>query len=145
MSRLGDKIVLEARLLVDTPFVHQGRLGGPSGGCDCAGMVKLICDTLGLEVEDRTDYARETDGTLHNLLSDSPNVVKVDTLQSGDMIEFWMSHRGKPQHISIYDGTTNSLIHALGTRKGGQVRVESFDQPFWQKRVVAYWRHKEAC
>ncbi len=57
-------LVMEiARSWVGTKFHHQGRR--KNVGVDCIGLIVGVAQELGLNVEDKTDYAREPkDGEL---------------------------------------------------------------------------------
>jgi hypothetical protein len=54
-------VIAEARKWLDTRWVHQGR---SSMGVDCAGMVVLVGQALGLPSEDMLGYRRSPDGVL---------------------------------------------------------------------------------
>lgn len=56
-----EDIYLEARKWIGTRWVHQGR---SKFGVDCAGMVILVGQALGLPAEDLQGYRRSPDGVV---------------------------------------------------------------------------------
>jgi cell wall-associated NlpC family hydrolase len=56
-----EDVIAEARKWIGTRWVHQGR--SPQG-VDCAGMVVLVGQALGLPTEDMLGYRRSPDGVL---------------------------------------------------------------------------------
>lgn len=54
-----EDVIAEARKWLGTRWVHQGR---SALGVDCAGMVVLVGQTLGLQAEDKLGYRRSPDG-----------------------------------------------------------------------------------
>jgi cell wall-associated NlpC family hydrolase len=52
-----DQVISEARSWIGTPWRHQGR--SRKRGVDCIGLLVVVARSFGLNVEDRTDYARD--------------------------------------------------------------------------------------
>jgi hypothetical protein len=98
------------------------RFGGndPSGGVDCSGLVRLMWSRLGLADLPRTAAAMALLG----------QPVALDALLPGDLVFF--NTRGRAHsHVGIYIGD-GSFVHAPARR--GQVKVESMDLAYWQRR-----------
>lgn len=133
---IADDIVSAARQLIDTPFVHQGRL--PGIGLDCAGLAIATATALGLPVADRTDYGRNPSGGLLEAALDAQPCLRriLSAPQPGDIL--LMRFAGDPQHLAILAGAT--MIHAWSTV--GKVCEHDFDAA-WQRRVVRVYRFIE--
>lgn len=107
-------IVETARLYLDTPYVHQGRLKGV--GVDCVGL--LICVARDIERIpadwDITGYARVPDGVqLMRRLRANAEEIEQSDMEPGDFI--CAAFREWPQHVGIlgdYQHGGLSLIHA---------------------------------
>jgi hypothetical protein len=128
MSRLGDSIqhaTDRAGQLVSNAMQSLGvpyRLGGTSAesGFDCSGFVRAMYQqTVGL-ILPRT-AAEQAAAT--------SRIEKAD-LKPGDLV-FFNTLRRSNSHVGIYVGEGN-FIHA--PRSGSQVRVESMNISYWQKR-----------
>ena len=140
----GIDIVIEARKMIGTPFKHQARVPGIKGGLDCVGLTVCIGRELGLEVKDRVDYARETDG---QILLDSLQMhcEKSEEMQIGDIVQFL---RGRTQwHVGVVSSLdpVPMMIHAKADiGGGGSVREDHMDAA-WRRRIVGIWRYKGAA
>ena len=140
-------IVAAARLLEGTPFVHQQRTPGRSGGIDCVGVPICVARLLALRHEDFRDYGREADGnTLEALMARCCEPVAVEAFDFGHILVFWIERRDRPQHVAIATSKT-TMIHAHQMFSGGAVREESIDTPpseqapfSWRDRIVSAWR-----
>lgn len=128
-----DHITTAARLLLDTPFKHQGRI--PGVALDCAGLVVAVAQALGLPVADQTGYSRSPSGGLLEAALDSqPCLQRIPgPAQEGDVV--LMRFKGDPQHLGIVAG--GNLIHAW--QVVGKVVEHRFD-PEWQRRTVRVYR-----
>lgn len=131
-----DAIVAVARAQLGTPFRHQGRL--PGIALDCAGLVVVVADQLGLPHADQTGYARQpSGGRLEAALASQPGLVRIDgEPQAGDVL--LMRFSGMPQHLGIC--TDDTLIHAW--EAAGKV-VEHRLDTVWRRRIVAVYRFIE--
>ena len=96
--------------------------GPEDGGFDCSGLVrKVFGDALGLSLPRRAaEMAKEGDKVARR------------ELKPGDLV-FFNTMRRTFSHVGIYVGD-NKFLHAPS--KGGQVRVESMDSAYWQKRFT---------
>lgn len=127
-SRIGDSIhratdraadlVLNAMGSLGVPY----RLGGTSAetGFDCSGFVRaMFQQTLGtLLPRTSAEQAAATDK------------IKKDELRPGDLV-FFNTMRRAYSHVGIYLGE-GKFIHA--PRTGAEVRVESMNVSYWQRR-----------
>ena len=130
----GQDIIAVAREFLKTPFVHQGRL--PGKALDCAGLVVVTAQRLGLEVIDVQDYSRlPNNGALEAMLDIQPSLHGVGRgeAQPGDVL--LMKFKKEPTHLGIHAG--DNLIHCW--QPVGMVCEHRFDEA-WQRRVVAVYR-----
>lgn len=113
-----DTTLGEALRLIGVPYKRGGK--SPDLGFDCSGFVSHVYEQgAGLVLP-------------HNAKAMSNEGEKVDkqALQPGDLV-FFNTMRRAFSHVGIYLGE-GMFVHA--PRKGTQVRVESMDQTYWQKR-----------
>jgi cell wall-associated NlpC family hydrolase len=126
-------IIREARRLVGTKYVHQGRLAGVA--CDCIGLPVLVARALGyLDAIPPADYARRPDGSrLQQALIDHLDHHDGPPLP-GDVV--LMTWRRMPMHVAIAgDGAEPfSLIHAYA---GAGKVVEHVADAAWRSRILA--------
>src|SRR5216684_1192655 len=96
-------IVAAARECIGTPFRHQGRRSGSSGGLDCAGMIIVVAHELGLATADydhtgyahlpgRSDVAQELDRMMDRVQGGLPDARDGDVLLMED--SGWATHTG---------------------------------------------------
>lgn len=129
----ADDIIAAARSALDTPFRHQGRRVGE--GMDCAGLLRHVCDILGVPCIDESGYPRRPyRGMIESSLDSQPSLKRAfDGLLPGDVL--LMRFAGEPQHIAIFTGT--GIIHAL--QSIGKVCEHGFTGP-WPRRLVRIYR-----
>jgi NlpC/P60 family putative phage cell wall peptidase len=130
-------VVTEARTWLGTRFHHQGRLKGV--GVDCAGLVVGVAEAMGLQVQDRTDYTRQPDGTMLQETCDAQLIqIALEDIRPGDVL--LMRFEQEPQHLAFvgdYEFGGLSLIHAYAqSRKVVETRLDDV----WLARVVAAYR-----
>lgn len=112
-----EDIVSAARLLIGTPYLHQGRVPGPEGGTDCIGVPVMVAwmrkmKPLSWNV---SGYRRIPDGhsLLRRLRAEMADEVTEEAMQPGDLAVFdWGRY---PHHVGIigdYHLGGLSLIHA---------------------------------
>lgn len=114
-------IVSAARALIGTPYRHQGRVAGESGGVDCIGVPVLVARSVGLRPPewDVRGYRRLPDGhsLLRGLRAQLGEEVSEDRVAPGDVLLLdWGRH---PHHVAIlgdYHFGGLSMIHADSTR-----------------------------
>lgn len=157
---MRDRIVEAARAWKGTPFVHQGRTKGPSGGVDCVGVVIEVARELGLSDFQTTDYTAQPDAAemqrlLEMHLDYVPAPAKLN-VRAGDVLWF---RAPEPQHLAIVteaavspDGLAwprMSMVHAF-SRIRGQDRalrrvglvVEGAVDQVWRARLHAAFRFR---
>lgn len=132
----GHDIIDAARVLIGTPFVHQGRIAGKA--LDCAGVVVAVASMLGIEHSDVQGYARIPTGLLKPALDSQSCIHEVSDFQAGDIL--LMRFKNEPQHLAIYSGET--IIHAWQII--GKVCEHRFDT-VWRNRVVTAYRFNEVA
>lgn len=131
-------ILTAARLCLDTPFRHQGRL--PGVALDCAGLVLAVARAVGVEAVDFPGYGRQPfQGQLEAALAAQPGLelVAIADRQPGDVLLMRIAR--DPQHLAILGEGT--LIHAWAD--AGQVCEHRLDER-WLARIVAVYRFKVA-
>lgn len=110
-------IVSAARLLVGTPYLHQGRVPGDQGGTDCIGVPVMVAWMRKLKPLswDVTGYRRIPDGhtLMDRLRQEMGAEVSQADMQPGHLVVFdWGKY---PHHVGIlgnYHLGGLSLIHA---------------------------------
>lgn len=127
------QVVEQARTLLGVPFSHQGR---SARGVDCAGLVVLVAQALGLSRFDVAGYPRTPDGhSLRAALLQAgcrPAPVQVGAL-------LLMRFEREPQHLGLvtpYAHGGLGLVHAYSLP--GRVVEHVLDHK-WQRRVVQAW------
>lgn len=130
MSAAGDAIAASARVLVGTPFHHQGR--APGVGLDCVGVAVMACRAAGVAVEDFTAYGRMPRGTLLPACLARFDRVERDPLP-GDLIAFWVHRPAYPWHVAVSVGS-GQLVHAFSA--AGRVVLQDLTED-WRSRIVA--------
>lgn len=127
------EIVERARLYLETPFEHQGRLLGV--GVDCAGLVIKVAHDLGLSAFDIDGYSDQPDeATFRATLREQMDPILLRELQPGDVITF---HFGKERHMGIVSAVEPvRLIHAWS--KVGKVAEHPVDPAMWLRVRGAY-------
>jgi cell wall-associated NlpC family hydrolase len=126
-----EDVIAEARSWIGTRWVHQGR--SPQG-VDCAGLVVLVGQRLGLPVEDMLGYRRSPDGVLFR-----QHIFKQTTFEPQPRPgSIGLFREAKfPTHTGIFamdeDGFL-TLIH--GYMPHGKVVEERFIHE-WPEKIVA--------
>ena len=98
------------------------RFGGdsPQDGLDCSGLVRHVFhEALGLVLPRRAEQ-----------ISRAGEDIDPRQLKPGDLV-FFNTLRRAFSHVGIYIGD-NQFVHAPS--RGGQVRVEALDRPYWLAR-----------
>jgi cell wall-associated NlpC family hydrolase len=135
----GTSVVTQTRTYLGVRFRHQGRRAGdgPGSGIDCAGLIVLVAQDLGLSNFDFLNYTKQPYyGTLKKILDDNLEKISVLDLQAGDIL--LMRFDKEPQHLAIYTGE-NTIIHSLlECKKCTEHRYTDV----WKQRTVAYYRYK---
>lgn len=134
MFRRSQDLIDAARACVDTPFHHQGRQ--PGVGLDCAGLLVVAMQSLGLSPLDRTDYSRTPHGgELESMLDAQPMLARVPIHDMHDGDVLLMRFEKEPQHLALHAGET--IIHAYQTV--GKVVEHRLDTR-WRARIVRVYR-----
>jgi len=106
------------------------RLGGNSvRGLDCSAFVKKIYEFFDVSLP-RTAREQARVGVK----------VPKEELQEGDLVFF--NTRRAYGHVGIYIGN-NQFVHASSGRKAREVKIDSLDKPYYNKRFVKAVRLKE--
>jgi hypothetical protein len=135
---IRDRIVEEARAMIGTLYLHQGRWPRDEtglGGIDCCGVPIVIGNRLGLIDFNIDGYSRQADyekffGYFEQVCD------RVEVPQSGDIATMELAgnlHCG----ILAKEGDRWSLIHS--SLKWGAVREHQVDQR-WLDRCIGFYR-----
>jgi cell wall-associated NlpC family hydrolase len=126
-----EDVIAEARKWIGVRWVHQGR---SDMGVDCAGLVVLVGQALGLPAEDMLGYRRSPDGVLFR-----QHIIKQTSFEPqprpGSIGLFRESRF--PTHTGIFaedDEGNLTLIHAY--MPYGRVMEERFIYE-WPEKLVA--------
>lgn len=134
----------EARTWMETPFMHQRSI--KLVGCDCGGLVRGVCVSMGLLPPDYMDriepdlrgYPSRPDGIVMRAICDRfLRRTAVADVRPADMLLFRFGVH--PQHTAIVGDYVHgglSMIHALGPSHPAKVVEHSIDAT-WRKRIVA--------
>ncbi len=122
---------------VGIPFKYKGRT---KDGLDCWGLVRLIyineyditLPSFSTEYED-ADYDRISD----LIAQYKEGWEQVETPSVGSIVLFRVM--GEETHV----GVALSDTHFIHAREGYDSAIESFDSPYWKKRIVGYFKYTQ--
>ncbi|MBQ9406417.1 MAG: C40 family peptidase [Desulfovibrio sp.] len=120
-----------ARKVVKTAYSQMGKRysagnASPQKGFDCSGFVWWTYKVNGYKIP--------------RISSEQARIgrpVSKDMVQLGDIVVFRTGQGPRSLHTGVYAGG-NSFIHS--PRKGGKVRLENMDIPYWRKKLIAIRR-----
>jgi cell wall-associated NlpC family hydrolase len=122
LSQAAEDVLFRALGLVGTPYRWGGNT--PDSGFDCSGLIGYVYrDAAGITLPRST---REM------IVIRAPDV-KLDQLQSGDLVFFATSGGSQVSHAGIYVGE-GRFVHAPAS--GGTVKLDSLNKPYWQKAYL---------
>ena len=126
------KVVEVARSLINTPYQHQGRK--PQIAIDCIGLVIVTAHILKLFDYDYTNYSRDPDGQLLQIVEQ--HCQQLPELTEGALAVFKLS--AIPHHVGIISKFRGNwgLIHAY--QNTGKVREHEFIK-WWQDKLVGVY------
>ena len=119
----ASEVALAAVSLVDTPYRYGGNT--PESGFDCSGLIVYV-------------YRQRAGWALPRTvaqLARTGQPVHFDSVRAGDLVVFDTS--GPDTHAGIYVGG-GRFVHAPS--RGGVVRIEPLDGPYWWPRFTAVRR-----
>jgi hypothetical protein len=120
----------EARSWIGVPFEHAGRT---RAGIDCAGMLVVVCRSLGIACSDRVGYSRHSAGKmLPEALAEFADRIPIESAGLGDVLTFWRSRPGREEHLALFE-PPGTLVQSW--IRGG-VNAVSLDGR-WRERLVA--------
>jgi cell wall-associated NlpC family hydrolase len=120
INHVAHDVLFLAISLVGTPYRYGGNT--PQGGFDCSGLIGYVFRQAA-----RLQLPRTT-RELHALPAAS---VQRERLASGDLVFF--GQRGRVDHAGIYVGE-GRFVHAPS--RGGTVRLDALDGPYWRERFI---------
>lgn len=130
--------VVEARLWLGTPYLHQASVKG--AGCDCLGLLRGVWRATGGVEPPVPPYTPDWDEVAQDdvlLRAAQAYLDEVDPaeLLPGDVILFRMRRAAVAKHLGICSGS-DQFIHAYS----GHGVVESSLSAPWQRRIAAVFR-----
>lgn len=118
LTARASELALRAMGMIGIRYKYGGTV--PENGLDCSGLVRyLFKEVWGTELPRTSEE-----------ISRVGERIDTNELQPGDLVFYNTLRRGF-SHVGIYLGD-NKFIHAPSG--GGQVRIESMDVNYWQKR-----------
>jgi cell wall-associated NlpC family hydrolase len=133
-----DRIVEEARAMVGTRYLHQGRLprsGDNLGGIDCCGVPIVIGNKLGLIDFDITDYSRQADyGKFFGYFEEVCDRVEIP--RSGDIVTLNFEDN---LHCGILVFEVDKIFFIHSSLKWGAVREHEKDRR-WLDKCIGFYR-----
>lgn len=125
------ELVAELRTWLGTPFQLQGRVKGV--GVDCAGMLIMSAQKLGLTDFDMTGYDRPRGDLMRRHMDTLMDRAKHKDLDAGDVLLFHWGHHST--HMAVLTSRT-TIIHA----HAGNDRVveHGIDPRMWKLVERAY-------
>ena len=119
----GQGVTVYALGLVGTPYRYGGNT--PESGFDCSGLIRHVYQVQAGVPAPRTVAALR--GWGHG--------IGAGVLRAGDLVLFGAG--AEPTHAGIYVGE-GRFVHAPS--RGGTVRLDRLDGPYWVRQQVAYRR-----
>lgn len=124
---------------VGLPFAALGR---DRLGCDCWGLVRMVCETeFGVHLPDYGDGYEDPydrDKVAAHIERTKADFVAVEPGQEkeGDLVALFVS--GKPWHVGIVT-EPGSMLHLM---EGTQATVEQYTSRRWSHRVEGFYRYE---
>lgn len=133
----AQRLIDEARLLVGTPWQHQGRT---RFGVDCIGFIDLACRNGGLDlaqycgIRDDRNYGRSPDPVL--LARVERFCTRIERLTPGCLLFFQFPGDRLPRHFGLYT-ERDTVIH--GESKIRRQVVEHGYRAHWVRWTHSMW------
>ena len=122
LSQAAENVLFRAIGLVGTPYRWGGNT--PDSGFDCSGLIGYVYrDAAGISLPRST----------RDMITIGAPDVRLEQLQSGDLVFFATSGGSQVSHAGIYVGE-GRFVHAPAT--GGTVKLDSLNKPYWQKAYL---------
>jgi NlpC/P60 family putative phage cell wall peptidase len=133
-----DRIVMEARSWIGTPYRHQASLKGV--GCDCLGLLRGVWrGVMGAEPELPPPYAPDwAEAGADTLVAAARrHLVEIDpaAIMAGDVLLFRWREGLPAKHCAIAT-SDRTMIHA---HDGAQVAEVAF-RPWWRRHLAYAFR-----
>lgn len=136
------EVIVQARLYIDTPFIHQARVMGKKGGIDCVGLVLCVADDLGVadingrpfKRFDYKDYSAQPVGKfVHEEMRRRMAIKPLRDLQAGDIVT--MKIPTDPCHAAIIT-EQDGVLHVVHAYQGYEKCREHILNHQWRNRIV---------
>lgn len=143
---LRDKIVVEARSWIGTPYRHQASL--QNVGCDCLGLIRGVWrGVIGPEPERAGPYSPDWAEALgRETLAEAGmrhfTPVALDNFENGDVLLFrWRAHL-PAKHAAIVTSCEGQgqMVHAHDGASVAEVAIA----PWWRRRLAYAFRFPTA-
>ena len=139
---IRDKIIVEARSWIGTPYHHQAAFKGV--GCDCLGLVRGVWRAVyGADPEHPPAYSRDWAETLREeTLADAAGrhmiPLALNAFERGDLLLFAINDNAPAKHCAILVAT-DRMIHAIESHPVAEVSLV----PWWRNRLRFAFRFPE--
>jgi cell wall-associated NlpC family hydrolase len=130
-----NELMIAARSMVGTPFIHQGRV--PGVGLDCAGFGIETCKAVGISIGDMESYSKQPDGrSLLKHLNKTLLPIEIGRALPGDVLIMYFKR--SPQHIAMLAELNGrrTIIHACLLQ--GKVVEQTINEEIIHRIVRAY-------
>lgn len=130
-----DDVVRYVRSLLETKYVHQGRL--PGIGIDCIGVITCTARQLEIPHKDDTCYKTKPTGILIDRL-ETAGLVRCEDLEiiEGRILVFEFK-KDNPQHVAVAVSPTRMVHTHAGVRKV----VEHEINHKWLAKLHSVWEY----
>lgn len=128
----------EALSWIGTPWKHQGR---SRRGVDCCGLVVVVGQQLGLDVEDVTGYNRRASNyDFLDIFRKQGIEVPLDQIRVGDVVCF--TDRQYPCHCGIMVNFKGAgyFVHSHALHR--RVILGSLSMPEWRQKLTHAFRYR---
>lgn len=129
--------IAAAKSMVDTPFLHCGRI--VSVGLDCVGVLLASMAMCGLRKQEPPAYGKFPGSVLHGIDEYFARVAS-EQRQAGDVVAIMW--KGEPRHLAIITdvcaGGDDVIVHAMA--RIGRVAMHHLRMPF---QAHSHWCLRE--
>lgn len=130
-----EQIQIEARHIVGSEWVHQGR--DPATGIDCIGVISWVAERLKVPFDDRTDYSRDPVGNLLvEEFRERMDEIEISEAREGDVLILRTAGTRLPHHVAILarGEMEYMLIHSIELSSQRKTVEEPYRR--WVKMVM---------
>jgi cell wall-associated NlpC family hydrolase len=116
-----DPLIERALSALGTRYRYGGNT--PESGFDCSGFVRWVFQDIASQLPRSAQALSEVEAP----------IIERNALQPGDVLFFRINRARTISHVGMYMGN-GQFIHSPS--RGGRVRIERLDNPYWRARLV---------